>query len=129
MQYYRMNGRLVNSSTEAPFRIERDMTRERNKPSQSWTERTKIEIEHEEELTIERAYELGKIRGRKEQEAIDDALFRDLKNMVIEKACEWLKARNVLTDASLQGFRKAMVMVVIQTYFELIDLRKEMEEE
>lgn len=27
---------------------------------------------------------------------------------VIEKACGWLKARNVLTDASLDGFRKAM---------------------
>ena len=26
----------------------------------------------------------------------------------IEKACEWLKARNVLTDASLEGFRKIM---------------------
>lgn len=26
----------------------------------------------------------------------------------IEKACEWLKARNVLTDASLRGFIKAM---------------------
>ena len=32
-----------------------------------------------------------------EQKAID-----------IDKACEWLKARNVLTDASLEGFRKAM---------------------
>lgn len=27
---------------------------------------------------------------------------------IIDKACEWLKARNVLTDASLEGFRKAM---------------------
>ena len=27
---------------------------------------------------------------------------------VIDKACEWLKARNVLADASLDGFRKAM---------------------
>lgn len=27
---------------------------------------------------------------------------------VIDKACEWLKARNVLTEASLEGFRKAM---------------------
>ena len=35
-------------------------------------------------------------RGAKEQKAID-----------IDKACEWLKARNVLTEASLEGFRKA----------------------
>ena len=36
-------------------------------------------------------------RGAKEQKAID-----------IDKACVWLKARNVLTEASLEGFRKAM---------------------
>ena len=27
---------------------------------------------------------------------------------VINKACDWLKARNVLTDASIEGFRRAM---------------------
>lgn len=32
----------------------------------------------------------------------------DQKRIDIEKACDWLKARNVLTDASLDGFRKAM---------------------
>ena len=37
------------------------------------------------------------IAGAEEQKRID-----------IEKACDWLKARNVLTDASLNGFRKAM---------------------
>lgn len=37
------------------------------------------------------------IAGAEEQKQID-----------IDKACEWLKARNVLTDASLDGFRKAM---------------------
>ena len=37
------------------------------------------------------------IAGAKEQKQID-----------IDKACDWLKARNVLTDASLDGFRKAM---------------------
>lgn len=48
------------------------MARDRNKPTQSWMERAKIEIKHEE-LTIERAYEIGKIRGEKEQKAIDEA--------------------------------------------------------
>lgn len=42
-------------------------------------------------------YEEAYIAGAKEQNRID-----------IDKACEWLKARNVLTDASLDGFRKAM---------------------
>ena len=37
------------------------------------------------------------IAGAAEQKAID-----------IDNACDWLKARNVLTDASLDGFRKAM---------------------
>ena len=27
---------------------------------------------------------------------------------VIDRACEWLHARNVLTEASIEGFRKAM---------------------
>lgn len=42
-------------------------------------------------------YEEGYMAGAKEQNRID-----------IDKACDWLKARNVLTDASLDGFGKAM---------------------
>ena len=42
-------------------------------------------------------YEEAYIAGATEQNRID-----------IDKACDWLKARNVLTDASLDGFRKAM---------------------
>lgn len=45
----------------------------------------------------EKAVEEGYTAGATEQKAID-----------IDKACEWLKARNVLTEASLEGFRKAM---------------------
>lgn len=30
------------------------------------------------------------------------------KEIDIEKACEWLHARNVLTEASIEGFRKVM---------------------
>ena len=37
------------------------------------------------------------IAGAEEQKAID-----------IDKVCEWLRARNVLTEDSLEGFRKAM---------------------
>ena len=36
-------------------------------------------------------------RGAKEQKAID-----------IEKVCEWLRSRNVLTEASIEGFRKVL---------------------
>ena len=45
----------------------------------------------------EKAVEEGYTAGAIEQKVID-----------IDKACEWLKARNVLTEASLEGFRKAM---------------------
>lgn len=30
------------------------------------------------------------------------------KALDIDKACEWLRSRNVLTEASIEGFRKAM---------------------
>lgn len=70
------------------------MARDRNKPILSWIKRAKIEIEHEEELTIERAYELGRIRGKKE---------------TIDKACEWLRIRYVLTEDSIKGLRKSMM--------------------
>ena len=30
------------------------------------------------------------------------------KRIELEKVCDWLKARNVLTEESLEGFRKAM---------------------
>ena len=78
------------------------MKRERNKPTQPWVDKVKYELEHEEELTIERAYELGKIRGEKEQKAIDDeelgkALLyctnkttERVKKEMIDKACKWL---------------------------------------
>ena len=46
---------------------------------------------------LARIYEEGYMAGAEEQKRID-----------INKVCEWLKARNVLTDASLDGFRKAM---------------------
>ena len=44
-----------------------------------------------EVVAFARGYELGAT----EQKAID-----------IDKACEWLRARNVLTEASIEGFRK-----------------------
>ena len=33
---------------------------------------------------------------------------KEQKEIEIDKACNWLKARNVLTDASLEEFRQAM---------------------
>lgn len=81
------------------------MVRERNKPTQSWVEKTKYELEHEEELSIERAYELGKIRGRKE---------------AVEEACEWLFI-NIGLYVNEQGF--------VETFKLDEDFRKAMMEE
>lgn len=50
-----------------------------------------------EDRNIANVAEESYIAGATEQKAID-----------IDKACLWLKARNVLTDASLEGFRNAM---------------------
>ena len=44
-----------------------------------------------------KSVEFGYMKGATERKAID-----------IYKACEWLHARNVLTEASIEGFRKAM---------------------
>ena len=44
-----------------------------------------------------RSVEFGYTQGATEQKAID-----------IDKACEWLRSRNVLTEASIEGFRKVM---------------------
>ena len=44
-----------------------------------------------------KSVEFGYMTGATEQKAID-----------IGKACEWLHARNVLTEASIEGFRKVM---------------------
>ena len=49
--------------------------------------------EYRADTVAVRAY----IAGAEEQKAID-----------IERVCDWLKARNVLTEESLEGFRKAM---------------------
>lgn len=45
----------------------------------------------------EKALEEGYIAGAAEQRKID-----------IDKACEWLRARNVLTPGTIKGFRQAM---------------------
>ena len=44
-----------------------------------------------------RSVESGYTQGATEQKAID-----------INMACEWLRARNVLTEASIEGFRKVL---------------------
>lgn len=77
------------------------MARERKKPEGSFIERTKNEIENEDTLLTNRAYELGRIRGRKE---------------TIDKACDWIKRQypihyteyNELAEQVIAEFCKAM---------------------
>lgn len=60
-------------------------------------ERAKLASEGYDDDGYSAGLYMGYVEGAKEQKRID-----------IDKACDWLKARNVLTDASLDGFRKAM---------------------
>ncbi len=60
-------------------------------------ERAKLASEGYDDDGYSEGLYMGYVEGAKEQNRID-----------IDKACDWLKARNVLTDASLDGFRKAM---------------------
>lgn len=46
---------------------------------------------------LARVYEEAYIAGAKDQKAID-----------IDKVCDWLRVRNVITKDTLIGFRKAM---------------------
>ena len=62
----------------------------------------------------ERAFDIAKEFGSKKSNKVR-AIYRACVRMAIEQqkidfeqACEWLKARNVMTEASLEGFRKAM---------------------
>lgn len=63
---------------------------------------TMLERMAEEQLTIDDA-ELGK-----ELLYVVNKTTERVRKEVMNKACEWLKARNVLTDASLEGFKRVM---------------------
>lgn len=79
-------------------------------------ERAKLASEGYEDDAYSAGLYMGYVEGATEQKAIDDANLQERFEKVlngqkwdlIDKACEWLKARNVLTDASIEGFRKAM---------------------
>lgn len=60
------------------------------------TKCSNIQSEFHRKLLVD-AFVSSYIKGAEEQRKID-----------IDKACKWLKARNVLTDASLEGFRHVM---------------------
>lgn len=64
------------------------MARERKKPEGSFIERAKNEIENEDTLLTNRAYELGRIRGWKE---------------AIEKAKEWVEKESASSMAEENG--------------------------
>lgn len=69
-----------------------------------------------EDRNIADVAEESYIVGSTEQKLIDDSslqerfqkVLTEQKWYLIGKACEWLHARNVLTEASIEGFRKVM---------------------
>ena len=60
-------------------------------------ERAKLASEGYDDDGYSAGLYMGYVEGAEEQKQID-----------IEKACDWLRARNVITEDSLEGFRKAM---------------------
>lgn len=60
-------------------------------------ERAKLASEGYDDDGYSAGLYMGYVEGAKEQKRID-----------IDKACDWLCARNVITEDSLEGFRKAM---------------------
>ena len=81
--------------------VESYMSDLRDNDMKTIEERAKANLAYEQDFCghslsenmVCRAY----VRGATEQKAID-----------IDKACEWLRARNVITKDTLIGFRKAM---------------------
>ena len=92
-------------------------------------ERAKLASEGYEDDGYSAGLYMGYIVGATEQKAIDDAKLLKLKSAwekqaqinhddeanrkqgyhdAIDKVCEWLRARNVITKDTLIGFRKAM---------------------
>lgn len=79
------------------------MARERKKPEGSFIERAKNEIENEDTLLTNSAYELGRIRGRKEQEETDEVKYKKLRTLAYDM---YISAQYLSTDAS--KLRRAM---------------------
>lgn len=73
------------------------MARERKKPEGSFIERAKNEIENEDTLLTNRAYELGRIRGRKEQEETDEVKYKKLRTLAYDM---YTSVQYLSTDAS-----------------------------
>ena len=71
------------------------------------------EVAYTEGATKQRAIDNAKLRKlksawEKESKINAEANYKQGYHDAIEMAFKWLKARNVLTDASLRGFRKSM---------------------
>ena len=104
-------------------------TKQELKDMETIEERAKLASEGYEDDGYSAGMYMGYVVGAKEQKAIDDAKLLKLKSAwekqaqinhddeanykqgyhdAIDKVCEWLRARNVITKDTLIGFRKAM---------------------
>ena len=61
----------------------------------------------EEEYNREIAFADWYLKNGKGAPTFSDAI-EWARRELIDEACEWLRARNMLTEASIEGFRKAM---------------------
>ena len=104
-------------------------TKQELKDMETIEERAKLASEGYEDDGYSSGMYMGYVVGAKEQKAIDEAKLLKLKSAwekqaqinhddeanyqqgyhdAIDRVCEWLRARNVITKDTLIGFRKAM---------------------
>lgn len=102
--------------------------RKRNKPTQSWIQRSKYEIENEEQLIEERIEQLQKIRKSKQNVMKVDKLFEAIEPMVNqidateETALLMMGCDSENTCGCIKGKGKAIVAMLVEQMFKEKDI-------
>ena len=102
--------------------------RKRNKPTQSWIQRSKYEIENEEQLIEERIEQLQKIRKSKQNVMKVDKLFEAIEPMVNqidateETALLMMGCDSKNTCGCIKGKGKAIVAMLVEQMFKEKDI-------
>lgn len=102
--------------------------RKRNKPTQSWIQRSKYEIENEEQLIEERIEQLKKIRKSKQNVMKVDKLFEAIEPMVNqidateETALLMMGCDRENTCGCIKGKGKAIVAMLVEQMFKEKDI-------
>ena len=102
--------------------------RKRNKPTQSWIQKSKYEIENEEQLLEERIEQLKEIRNSKQNIMKVNELFEAIEPMVNqidateETALLMLGSDTEHSCGCVKGNRKAIVAMLVEQMFKEKDI-------